>query len=550
MAGSARFLEAEGEPLLSPVVRVGGAEHRFAESGIAWERAYGWMPTFSSSSGDVIIRGTIVAPHGRDADVAGAVYMISVENRGQLPLSVEVAIRGSLGHRQLRVRTPRAFDDSHRALVEDGVVILEGAALPGVISLALVCDSPVEVSASEEGESAKFSITREITVAPGAREDVAFYIAVGPERDGARATAGVMKRRGWRELVAITRDTLRGMEQTTGHEALDRIINRNLLFAYFFAAGRALDDAHFYLVRSRAPWNGHGTTVREWEALSWTLPAVQLVDPPLGRELLMRMCEVHGYAPGRGVHYMDGTLFQPGFSLEGVAAYALAADRYIRDTGDDQVVEEPVLAETLYISSEDLAARRDQRRPLYSTEVLPSGDAAPHPYTLHGNAVAAMALDVFRRTLDEETARSVEDPEAVRAAVRRHFSADGDGEAKGTFASSTDLRGAFAFDDDPGASVLWLPLFEVFDRTDSTYRRTAKKHAGHVPHLAQHCARLVGPDAGATMTWIRRATLDGGLASELVDEDGRSTGNGGDASLAGLLAWSLWNAVHVYGVTP
>ena len=29
------------------------------------------------------------------------------------------------------------------------------------------------------------------------------------------------------------------------------------------------------------------------------------------------------------------------------AAYALAADRYIRDTGDDQIVEEPVLADTL-----------------------------------------------------------------------------------------------------------------------------------------------------------------------------------------------------------
>ena len=49
----------------------------------------------------------------------------------------------------------------------------------------------------------------------------------------------------------------------------------------------------------------------------WTLPAVQLADGALARELLLRMCELHGYAPGRGVHYLDGTLFEPGFSLEG-----------------------------------------------------------------------------------------------------------------------------------------------------------------------------------------------------------------------------------------
>src|SRR4029079_12089336 len=220
-------------------------------------------------------------------------------------------------------------------------------------------------------------------------------------------------RRGWKDLLRDTRDALQALEQTTGHEALDPLINRNLLFAYFYSVGRALDDAHYYLVRTRAPWNGRGVTVRDWEALCWTLPAVLLADPQLARELLLRVCELHGYAPGRGVHYMDGTLFEPGFTLEGAAAYALATDRYIRDTGDDQIVEEPVLADTLYLAADDLASRRDRRVPLYHTEVSPSGTPPAHPFALHGNAVVAQALDVLRRTLDEETAREVEDPEAV-----------------------------------------------------------------------------------------------------------------------------------------
>src|SRR5207237_10285634 len=120
--------------------------------------------------------------------------------------------------------------------------------------------------------------------------------------------------------------------------------------------------------------------------------------------------------------------------------YALAVDRYLRDTGDDRIVDEPALADTLYLSAEDLDARRDKRMPLYSTEVSPSGVPAAHPFTLHANAVAAHALDLLPRTLDEETSRGLQDPDAVRAAINRHFVVEAGG--KSTYASAIDLAGA------------------------------------------------------------------------------------------------------------
>jgi hypothetical protein len=352
----------------------------------------------------------------------------------------------------------------------------------------------------------------------------------------------------------VTTEALRTLEQSTGSAPLDRLVNRNLLFAYFYAAGRAIDDARFYLMRSRAPWSGRGLTVRDWDALTWTVPAVQLADAGLARELIIRACEIHGVAPGRGVHYIDGALFEPGFSIEGVASFAWATERYIRETGDDQIVEEPVLADTLYASADDLSARRNRDVPLYESEVYPSGAPVPLPYTIHGNAVAALALDVFRRTLDAETAKDIEDPSAVRAALLRHFTVDRDGKPR--LVSVTDLRGASDRRDDAVASVLWLPLYETMDRQDSLYRRTVKALGGdpdtegETVSLVRQCARLVGPDAGAALAWLRRAPLDGGLAAEVLDADGRAVGNGGDASLSGLLAYTVWYAVHALGVTP
>jgi hypothetical protein len=543
-AGSPDFLAAHGPPLLRPTVDINGTRRELSGEPMAWERALGWLPTFTCPLASLVVRGTLFAPHGRDADVAGAVYALSVENRGDAPLTATVSLEGTLGHRQLRVRTPRAFDDAPRAhRVEGGMVTLEGAAHPAPVALALGADADARAEVND-GATPTFALRQTVDVPAGGRVQVAFYIAAGPERDGAEATVRAMRRRGWRDLLAATRDALQALEQSTGNEAIDRLVNRNLLFAYFYAVGRAIDDAHFYLVRTRVPWHSLGVTIRDWEALAWIIPAVQLADSALARELILRTCELHGYAPGQGTHYFDGTLFEPGFSLEGAAAYALAVDRYIRDTGDDEIVEEPAIADTLYLSHDDVSQRRDKRVPLYSTEVNPAGAPAPYPFTLHGNAVVAQALEIFRRTLDEDSARDVEDPEAVRAAIRRHFAVEG---SRGSLASAVDLAGGLTATDDPAASALWLPLYETIERQDSSYRRTVRAIGRDAGSLAQECGRLLGPDATGVLQWLRRATLDGGFAAEIVDADGRAIANGGDAALSGLLAWTAWYAVHALG---
>ncbi|MBA3853894.1 MAG: hypothetical protein C0503_05730 [Gemmatimonas sp.] len=546
-AGAAGFVNGEGPALARPVIRVNGSQLELARAGIAWERALHWLPTFTSIADDLVVRGTVFAPFGQDADIAGAVYTLSFENRSKRPVELEIGLEGTLGHRQLRVRTPRSAEDAHRVReAAGGVVILDGVAVPGIAALALAADGDAGVTV-QDGETPSYAITRRLTLGAGERTEQAFYIAAGPERDGAEATVGVMRRRGWRALLTITRDALRLLEQSTGMDSLDALINRNLCFAYFYGVGRALDDAQYYLVRSRAPWCAWGVTVRDWEALAWTVPAVQLADAPLARELILRACELHGYAPGRGVHYLDGTLFEPGFTLEGCASYAVATERYIRETGDDQIVEEPILADTLYATSDDLAARRDEHHPLYHTEVTLDRRPAALPYTLHGNAVVAYALDALSRTLDEEAAAEVQNAAAVRAALRRHFSAGG--EAKATLAAAADLGGKHDLEDDPVGSALWLPMWEAIERSDSLYRRTAKR-LPESDRLVLRIARLFGPEAGETLEWLRVAPMYQGLAAESVDERGTALGYGGDAALSGLLAYAVWYTVHAYGLRP
>jgi hypothetical protein len=430
-------------------------------------------------------------------------------------------------------------------MVEDGVLLLEGDSLPGLASLALAGEGNAAVSVTEGTPEQRFSFRHQVLLAPGERWTTALYLAAGAERDGAAATLAVLRRRGWRDLLDATSRSLQGMLQADSESGVGRLIDRNVLFAYFYGVGRAIDDAQFYTFRTRSPWHSKGITCREWESLIWLVPAIQMVDPVLARELILRCCEVHGYAPGYGLHYLDGAVFEPSFSIEGAASYALAVDRYIRETGDDQVVDEPVLADTLYLSQEEIARHRDPRYPIYATEVLTDGEPAPLPFTLHGNAVVAQALEVFAKALDEETARQVESAAAVRAAIQRHFSSQSNGQ--NILASAIDLDGHVLLDDLPAASALWLPLYDACERGDSTYRRTVRA-AGPSDALVHWCGRLVGPNSAEAVEFLRRANLFEGIACETVDADGAALGGAGDAALAGLLAWTMWHAVHVQGV--
>ena len=102
-AGAADFTEGDGPALVRPSLDIAGIRHELSDVPIAWERALGWIPTFTCTIADLVIRGTIFAPYGRDADVSGAVYALSIENRGKEALAVDVTLGGVLGHRQLRV---------------------------------------------------------------------------------------------------------------------------------------------------------------------------------------------------------------------------------------------------------------------------------------------------------------------------------------------------------------------------------------------------------------------------------------------------------------
>jgi hypothetical protein len=129
-------------------------------------------------------------------------------------------------------------------------------------------------------------VRRDLIVAPGTSVQCAFYIAVGTERDGAQATVSVMRRRGWRALLTATREALSSMEQATGNDGVDRLVNRNLLFAYFYGVGRAHLTMRTTTSCARARRGTPRCDRPRFRGVAWTFRSAAR-DTGLARELLV-----------------------------------------------------------------------------------------------------------------------------------------------------------------------------------------------------------------------------------------------------------------------
>lgn len=580
-------LDPEGEPLLAPDLRVQGVPVRL--EGWSWEQVDRWIPRFRTTAGpDLHVEGTLCAPAGGPLLLPGAVYLIEVENRGSRELEVEVALAGTWRWSLRTVLSTRPVAVPNRVVRSrtGSGIALEIGGEPGWATLAIVAgagdesyaaaagtETPSELGAGDEvaaekGEALRLRIAAKVRVPPKRKVGVPFYIAAAVERDGALERAADLRAMGGAELIRLGRLALAQMTRRTRDPELSAILNRNLAFNAFFAIGRALDDDRLYPVCSRSALASRSAVFRERDALLWSLPALQLVDPYLAREALTRAFEQYSHRPGANLHYLDGGVLSSAFALDQFCAYGFALDRYVEETGDATILDEPIITEVLGELDDLLLDRLHPKVLLATTELLPSGERADHPYVTFDNVL----VWAFSRALERIWPAGTEGAppnftgaaEEVASAIWRHCTVEVDGLR--VLAWSTDLAGEAAVYDDPEGSLALLPYLGFCDADDPVWRNTIELlHSSGYPFwlgereypgmasrthpetasLAGLCSRLLGPGREDALQVLRGLDLEGGIASETYDPDtGRTAEGPYAAALAGLLAWSLWQALE------
>jgi hypothetical protein len=358
------------------------------------------------------------------------------------------------------------------------------------------------------------------------------------------------------------------MARRTRDPALGAILNRNLLFNTFFAVGRAVDNERLYPVVSRSPLTERGATFRERDALFWSLPALQLADPTLAREVLLRAFEQYSHRPGAELHYLNGNVLSGAFSLDQFCAYVVALYHYIGETEDETILDEPIIAEILRELDDLLSDHLHPEVFLAATELLPSGEIPEHPYVTYDNALVwafCQAMERLRSgSADDLPLHAAAAADEAAAAIWRYCVAEVEGLR--ILACSTDLAGEAAVYDDPEGSLQLLPYLGLCETTDPVWRNTveflhsdaypfwlgdrdfpglASRRHPDLASLPALCAALLGPRRSESLKLLRRLHLEGGVASLWYDpETGAGRVGLHHAAAAGLLAWTLWKATE------
>ncbi|MGH7471618.1 MAG: glycoside hydrolase family 125 protein [Longimicrobiales bacterium] len=572
-------------PLLTPVVRVDG--HAVMPLTLAWERLDRWIPRATAQTPDgLTIHITLCAPTGFDASRRGAFYNIEIENHSASERVVTIELSGVWTETFQTVGTRRPSPSVRRIALSAARpgIVLELAG-PHSVALGLVvfgaetshrvqADAtgelllePGQQRVLAEGEAARFSARRVVNIAAGRRAAATFYLGVAAEREGALATAAALRRRGSEQLIKETRLELSRVARKTRDAVLGSLLNRNLIFAYFFSVARALDDDRLYPITSRSPLHPRCGTFNERDALLWAFPALLLADPPLARELILRACEQYSHRPGECVRYVEGGVLEPGFALDRWCGYVLATAAYIDATGDGSLAEEPLMLEVLRELETGIYFRLHPEVFLAETEVLPSGEAADFAFVTYDNALLHAAFRALVRLRGEETdegKRSVAAADEVAAAIWRRCATDVEGLP--VLAFSTDLHAEANIYDDPAGSLQLLPHYKFCDFDEPVWRNTvdflrsaryplwlggrkcpglASRTEPHQASLAALCADLLGTRRSEALAVMRHLELPAGVATTRYDPDsGQGVGGLHDAALAGFVAWSLHQALN------
>ncbi|CAA7602662.1 Six-hairpin glycosidase-like [Acididesulfobacillus acetoxydans] len=107
-----------------------------------------------------------------------------------------------------------------------------------------------------------------------------FYVSLNSDTDGASTTLIHLRRKGYQRIYAefaawITQKTISYAKDG----ALERIVNENLFFNYFFAVAKDMESDRYLALTSRSPRYYVSGAFWERDSFLWSFPAVKLVNP-------------------------------------------------------------------------------------------------------------------------------------------------------------------------------------------------------------------------------------------------------------------------------
>lgn len=394
------------------------------------------------------------------------------------------------------------------------------------------------------------------------RERNAFYITVNSDMDGASTTLIHFRRKGYRRIYAELSDWL--ISKAVAYDkdiVLQRLLNENLFFNYFFAVGKDMDSDRYAALTSRSPRYYVSGAFWERDSFLWSFPAIRLVDNGLYQKLCREMILMHARNAGDHAHYIDGTVLYPGFELDEAASYFI-----LLGCMEDIDAEVLKAMELVYLRIEK---EYDSKTGLYGTFLMPSDDPSEYPLLTMDNVILWRGLlnlmKVYEeRDLTEMAGHLGKRVRGIYEGIYSQLVKEIDG--RRIFVWSGDGKGNFSLYNDPPGNLGLLHYYGFIDSREELFKNTidfyysnkykyyweaskikelACDHHPNTPSGLGLCGSLLNPLLQErAIEWLKSANMDYGLLCESFDRDtGEAKTGVGFATGSGYLAFALYHAL-------
>lgn len=572
-------------PLLQPVVEIDGRE--LPSSHIHYDQVSYWVPRFIIPTPELTATSTVFAP----LDRRGFVCVLELENQSSQTIEVRAGWRGCWQSSHIaaglsrRVSGAKYANISYRSsastlIAEEGndkkALVVEFRGNIPLYAMAFVADRNVTcrvcnseghclTERTEEGISAtagsplSYELTERFAIAPSEKRCLAIYVGIGLEELSAAASAQEMRCQGWQRLLANLIGWLDKHALRCDDPLLERLMNINSFYNYFYAQATTLDTEELVLTSARSLESDLCGVYRDRDAMRWSLPAVLQINWAQARKMLIYAFTTQLANVGVYSRFIDGIALEPGLALDQLCAPLRALQMYLETTGDMSILFDRRVQAGVNTIKDIMMVQRNPHTVLFETLLTPSGEVAKYPYMCFPNVLAwRILLDLaalYDRIKDLDR---VDEAEALsnrlRAEIQEHFVVPGP--MGDMFARSVDLEGNFELGDDPEGSLTLLSYFGFCSSDDGIYRNTVawinsehnvlresarEAHRLSIPDLINDLLCSHNPEA---LDFLRRAELDDGIACNWVETSkGAAVAGYANAACAGFLACGLRRAL-------
>lgn len=555
----------ETAPLFKPFIVVNGREEQLKN--IKWEKLDYWLPCFTCLAGSIEIKGIILAPIGE----RGFTFRLTATNRESTQKHFELGLKGCWQDSMQSINESKPINAKKYIYKSNwnNNMIFDLRSDTNIFSFAPICERETYQAfqyIDSEQETLIFTLSSSGTLEPNEEYTVDFFWGFGYEEVSAATSAKEMMRKGFEYELETTRKWLSERVRLTGDIEMDRILNVNLFFNFFFASGITMDTEEFALVTSRSPRYYVSAAYWDRDSLLWSFPSILLVDAGYAKEMLDYVFTRQVRNIGIHSRFIDGTVLEPGFELDELCAPIIALDNYLKHTSDYEILKEAKYSNGIDRIIKLLEAKKHQEIELYETFLQPTDDLVVYPYLTYDNVLVWKALislaDMYNSTGRCELGKKLEGKASqVKKAVWDNCVMDHNG--KRIFAWSLDLKGGWNIYDEPPGSLQLLPFYGFCSETDEVYLNTvdiirrpeypysfsgcniAEIGCEHAPHpwvLSVANSLLCGRKEHCRDI-LMKTEMDNGIACESIDENtGECTTGAAFATCAGFLAYSIYKA--------